>query len=391
MQEQFGVPYPPLNRHNLAACATSLSKRISELAEGDVNPEFSAEPLLKSVEMVQTQIVPNLWNGNGLNAYQAYLATLGWIEALFQPVFKSRTDWQTVANSGQLPKSLAKRLRALQSILDGLDEDASEVGDKMAYIQQAHDAALALPTDLESLREAAKEVDAYKATAERGASATLTSFDAAQNSLASITNKDAEAAKLIENIEDAYSAATTKGLGEAFQQRADRLAKSMWTWVAGLIIALVIGAWLGSSRVSLLQELIIKGGATGLVWLNMLIAFFSIAAPVWFAWIATKQIGHRFRLSEDYAFKATVARAYAGYQREAARLDPAFAARLFSSALNRIEEAPIRFVESETYGSPWHEAFRLRTQRRGREAVQREEKLAEEQLVGESGEEDRTA
>jgi len=31
--------------------------------------------------------------------------------------------------------------------------------------------------------------------------------------------------------------------------------------------------------------------------------------------------------------------------------------RLFSTALTRLDEQPLRFVESETHGSPWHEFF----------------------------------
>lgn len=63
---------------------------------------------------------------------------------------------------------------------------------------------------------------------------------------------------------------------------------------------------------------------------------------MWFAWLATKQIGQRFHLAEDYAFKASVAKAYEGYRKEAARIDPEFEARLFGSALTRLDEAPLR-------------------------------------------------
>ncbi len=83
-----------------------------------------------------------------------------------------------------------------------------------------------------------------------------------------------------------------------------------------------------------------------------------VFAPLWFAWISTKQIGERFRLSEDYAFKASVSKAYEEYRREAANLDEAFAARRFSSALTRLDEPPLRLVEAENHGSPWHELIK---------------------------------
>jgi hypothetical protein len=81
----------------------------------------------------------------------------------------------------------------------------------------------------------------------------------------------------------------------------------------------------------------------------------SVGGPVWFAWLATKQIGQRFRLAEDYAYKASISKAYEGYRREAAQLDEDFQRRLFASALTRLDEQPLRFVEHATHGSPWHE------------------------------------
>ena len=41
--------------------------------------------------------------------------------------------------------------------------------------------------------------------------------------------------------------------------------------------------------------------------------------------------------------------------REAARLAPIFEARLFSSALTRLEEPPLRLIEGQIHGSPWQE------------------------------------
>jgi len=88
---------------------------------------------------------------------------------------------------------------------------------------------------------------------------------------------------------------------------------------------------------------------------NLFLSILSIGAPVWFAWIATKQIGDRFKLSEDYAFKASISRAYEGYRREAARLDPDLEVSLLASALGRLDELPLRLVEAKTHGSPLHE------------------------------------
>ena len=89
--------------------------------------------------------------------------------------------------------------------------------------------------------------------------------------------------------------------------------------------------------------------------MHALLSLLSVGGPLWFAWVATKQLAQRFRLAEDYGYKASVAKAYEGYRKEAARLDPIFEARLFSSALTRLEEPPLRLIQGQIHGSPWHE------------------------------------
>jgi len=195
--------------------------------------------------------------------------------------------------------------------------------------------------------------------AERDAGAVAAHADTVKEIMADLQKKKEVAVQLVKRTEDAYSAATTMGLGAAFETRAKSLAWSMWVWVGGLLIALIAGSIIGWLRISLVEDLIKSKASASAIWLNTFLSFLSIAAPVWFAWIATKQIGQRFRLAEDYAFKASVAKAYEGYRREAASIDPSFAQRLFSSALDRLEEAPLRFVEHETHGSPWHEALKF--------------------------------
>ena len=96
----------------------------------------------------------------------------------------------------------------------------------------------------------------------------------------------------------------------------------------------------------------------GLIFAQMLISVLSLGAPIWLAWVATKQIGERFRLAEDYAYKATLSSAYEGYRTEAAGLDPVFQAQLFSIALSRLDEIPLRLIDKHVAGSPMHELLK---------------------------------
>lgn len=42
-----------------------------------------------------------------------------------------------------------------------------------------------------------------------------------------------------------------------------------------------------------------------IVYPNVILSLLSIGAPIWFAWLSTKQIGQRFRLAEDYPRERT--------------------------------------------------------------------------------------
>jgi hypothetical protein len=164
------------------------------------------------------------------------------------------------------------------------------------------------------------------------------------------------AQKLIAQCEAAYHITTTKGLAGAFDQRAASLAWSMRGWVLGLAAALVTGSWIGGARLSKLATSLTDATPNWpAIVSNVALSILGVCAPLWFAWLATKQIGQRFRLAEDYAFKASVAKAYEGYRKEAAMLDPEFQSTLFRSALTRLDEAPLRLVETEHHGSPWAE------------------------------------
>ena len=145
-------------------------------------------------------------------------------------------------------------------------------------------------------------------------------------------------------------------MAAAFDERAGDLKKSMRLWVGGLLLALCVGAWIGHERIQILTTSLTAPNLNwGIIWIQIILSLTSVLAPLWFAWLATKQISQRFKLAEDYAFKASVAKAYEGYKKEAAKIDEEFEARLFNVALTRLEEAPLRLVDSVNHGSPTHE------------------------------------
>lgn len=242
----------------------------------------------------------------------------------------------------------------MEATLSRLEPKAEALAAQVKVITDAHQAALDLPTDLQSLEEARREISQKKKEVESLASDVADILDKAQEDAKSIAENEAETKILVENIEAAYSAATTKGLAASFTERARNLTFSIRYWVVLLGVALAGAAVIGYYRLNAFQDLAETSGVDPQVlWVNAVMSLLSVAAPIWFAWLATRQIGQRFRLAEDYAFKASVARAYEGYRKEAARLDSELEARLFASALDRLDEAPLRFLSREEHGSPY--------------------------------------
>lgn len=354
--EIFGWNCPTVTRHDLAALPKQLAARIREANPEEIDKAIFplVNDMPRRLQFVQANTVPYLFNGHAVNAAPAYIGTLESMRNALEPML----SWQVSSDPKAMPPKIAKRIRALVAELDEIAPDKEALSQQIKLIQEAVEAAESLPTDLQALKEAHSKVIKISDDSVAILGKIIPKEKEANDSVGTIKSKEIEASKLVALCEEAYRITTTTGLAAAFDSRATSLSNSMHIWVLGLVAALVTGSVVGMHSFDLLSNaLVAKETKWDLIFMNIMLAIFSVGAPVWFAWIATKQIGQRFRLSEDYAFKASVAKAYEGYRKEAVRIDPAFEARLFSSALTRLEEAPLRLVENETHGSPWHELF----------------------------------
>jgi len=302
------------------------------------------------------QVVPQFAGSNAAISSSILEQLMCYIEGRL-PAENWPVEWEQAAQAGNLPVKLGRRLRSLEATLSGLEPRAGHLDEKVQRIEAAREAAENLPIDLAMLEEARAKVRDATVELDRLSNEATKDRSTVASVLEDLRRQGEEAAKLMSNIDTAYRASTSKALADAFAKRSFWLQVQTWVFVALLIAALLVAGWLGFRRVHALEGLLSreKPIATSILWMNVVISVFSIAAPVWFAWIATKQITQRFKLAEDYGFKAAVATAYEGYRREAASVDPLFVTRLFGSALSRLEEAPLRLVDAENYGSPFHE------------------------------------
>lgn len=331
-----------------------MAKEVRNSATETISPTDLAliNDFPRRIAHMQTTTIPQFYGGNSGAATTVYLATLDTIRRTVSQIL----SWQVLTDPKAMPGPMARKLRSLQAEIDQLLPNKNLLATQINEIQQAHSVAESLPLDLQALAEARDRVIRLADESALSAGKALSDSAKADDELNTIKLTKIEADKLVAQCEEAYRITTTTGLAGAFDQRAKSLSNSMWGWVIGLIITLIVGTLMGSTRVELLSKsMVTPDPHWGVIWMHVVLSVMSIGAPIWFAWIATKQIGQRFRLAEDYAFKASVAKAYEGYKKEAARIDSSFEARLFSSALTRLEEAPLRLVEKETHGSPGHE------------------------------------
>jgi hypothetical protein len=353
MLATHGWNQPALTLTEIAAYTTDFAADIKEYGTDHLPPEYVVivNNYAERCAAIQASTIPQLWGGNGPVAITAYLQAITYMrEDLKEVIIKEK------AINPLATVRLSKRLDRISKEVDEIVVDRDALASRMQQINDAHETAENLPEDLQSLKEARAAIE--KISSESfGESITLKkTLEDALAKLAEIRRFSIEAEKLVEQCEEAYRVTTSKGLAGAFDQRATGLTKSMQLWVLALMASLCIAAVLGGQRVSLLsQNLAVIEPNWGVIALNFALSILSTGAPLWFAWVSTKQISQRFRLAEDYAYKASVAKAYEGYRREAAKLDPEFSARLFSSSLTRLEEAPLRLLEATSHGSPLHE------------------------------------
>lgn len=346
--------FPGITRAELAEEAQALITFIDTYGQPDLGGfEARLSDYIRRLQHLQQHTIPQLW-GNAGQAVPAYLITLGGLKKVLDDALKAPDV--TSAELVKRSKTVTSQLKGLEARLNGLGPRTELLNAMVQRIESASSAADQLPQDLESLEDARKKIAALFADAGKDQKAVAALLEQAKLHDEALAESQEEAKVVLARCESAYSAATSVGLAAAFTERSESLTASMWVWVVGLVLALGAGGYYGSTQLHSLAELLkTPNPSTFVVVLNLMLSLFSVGAPVWFAWLSTKQVGQRFKLAEDYAYKASIARAYEGFRRETARFDKDMEARLLTSALARLDELPLRLVEQSNHGSPWHE------------------------------------
>lgn len=363
-----GAAAIPISSDALAGYCEIVAARVERLNKAQLDVDGFGEWLGELAPQLD-QIQFNTMNQGHYSQFTNALSILQMIDAAIPapPQRDPKVNWEDIKDQKSLiPKDLAARLRSIDARLAELEPRSKEISKKIIDIENAHAAADQLPTDLAELAERREELAGLIERAQElarqiesdseSASSARTQLEedtkVTQKGLAEITEN---ARGVLAQSEHALRGATAVGLAKAFEARKTVLSKAGFWWTIGLAVALLIALLIGWERVTTLKEVLTGQASSTVVVVNAILAILGIGAPVWFAWLATKQIGTTFRLAEDYAFKASVAQAYEGYRTEAVSIDADMSTRLFSAALDRLEEAPIRLVDHNYHSSPLQE------------------------------------
>lgn len=353
----YNWTFPPLNNKQIVSPLFQISEALKKTKKEKIleSEKNLIDGCLGVIQEFKAHVLPNIANnpGNIHVGYVAYSSLLDFLRTSLQPII----GFQNIPNRQYIPYQIGKKINKLKDSLEQHLKDEKIISGKLSIIDKANSAVANLPTTIKKLDEVESRGEEIIELRGKIINEQERMKEDAEAIIKEMEKKANEAEELLKRCGSAAAAATSIELGDAFDRRANELNRSVKWWVIGLAFSLIAGALFGWYRFEELSKLLSGNNIEqGVILTNLVLSVLGLGLPGWFAWLATKQIGQRFRLSEDYAFKASVAKAYEGYRRESQQFDPATTQRLFNAALTQLEEEPLRHIENTTHGSPLQES-----------------------------------
>jgi hypothetical protein len=357
--EVWGWNMPGISKYEFAQLLRSVTISVDAMSKKEVSvADFQTLSLYPGrIQYFTTNALQNLPGGHAQLVYATAQSIVEGLRSILSKYIDNDFTVKLLEHKSALPAQQIKKLLETEKKITKIQAESDGLEGKIRAINDSHSAAELLPETMSSLNEAIKDIDASKLKAVAANSEIDRVAKSIVDALERIKLFEIEAASLVGQTKTAKAAAVTEGLGAAFAKRASNLTATSWGLSVALAITLGIGAYLSAQRIEFVHTIMKQPSISlELLWVNVSLTLISVGGPIWFAWFLTKQIGHRFRMAEDYGFKASIAKAYEGYLSEAKKFgDPELEKRLFSLALDRLEEPPLRFVERATPGTPMQE------------------------------------
>jgi len=147
--------FPGLSRAELVEEVQSIIDLIEDHEAVDLgDSESRITDYIRRLDHLHSQTVPNMW-GNAGAAVPAFQITIDGLRKALSSVLTKDEHAETLAKR----RKLRRQLRGMEAELNGLEPRTASLATMVDRIEQAYNAADQLPTDLESLAEARKEID----------------------------------------------------------------------------------------------------------------------------------------------------------------------------------------------------------------------------------------
>lgn len=357
LREKYGWDWPDVGKKEILNDCRSLLTFIDshKFEESDVNGIEAVAIYRDKLDRWRNDCLQYLLDRSyGARVFDSFFMIMSYLRKSLTDISEG-IDSQTLQTKAN---GVKKRINALITRIDGCETKTKGIEATVERIIAADAAAQALPETLASLQEAEKVALEAKGQAQEDCREIATLREKAEAFDTYMQAATQRSTKILEKCETALASSTSAGLARSFNDRKTELQKMgrWWTW--GLIGALIVTVACILWRADQIFALMDKGASVGgfVLFANFVVSIAFVGAPIWLAWVATKQVGYYFRLSEDYAFKATVSASYEGFRREAENQgDKEFTKKVLSSTLDRYDEAPLRFVDTRVSGSPYQE------------------------------------
>ena len=142
--------FPGITKAELITETKNLISLIDSKGNDEIDDKDGAlARYLRALEFLSANTVPQIW-GNANDAVPAYIITLNALKTALEP-FLIKDDGKELTT--QL-KNQRNRVRYLEATLNDLEPKTSSLKEMVFNIEQAHETAEQLPTDLASLKEA---------------------------------------------------------------------------------------------------------------------------------------------------------------------------------------------------------------------------------------------
>lgn len=180
--QQYGWNQVHIQKDDLVFYISNFIKKIELCAQ--------LKELLSEVSLIEhalnvnrlTSMTRSYFTSNGSHLISTVPTVILTLLTIDNYINNNILNWDFIEDNKLLPRSISGRLRSYRTQLDSYEELFGDVDNKIKTINDVHEAAESLPTDLQSLKDAKNQLNIFLKNAQK-------EFDKSRNEIEQIKNK----------------------------------------------------------------------------------------------------------------------------------------------------------------------------------------------------------